>query len=84
MKYQWIWNNLQGFRFDKVSLNADSCQTAASTVSVCTSKEPELKDLKLTCHSQVIKMRRKWTANKKRTLFVNLRIFLQVIRIFIT
>ena len=32
--------------FDKVSLNAASCQTADSTVYVCTSKEPELKGLK--------------------------------------
>ncbi len=46
-----IWN-ISGFgiiykvRFDKVSLNAASCQTADSTVSVCTSKEPELKGLK--------------------------------------
>ncbi len=35
-------------RFDKVSLNAASYQTADSTVSVCTSKEPELKGLKST------------------------------------
>ena len=46
-----LWN-ISGFgiiykvRFDKVSLNAASCQTAYSTVSVHTSKEPELKGLK--------------------------------------
>ena len=28
MIYQWIWNNIQDYRFDKLSLNADSCQTA--------------------------------------------------------
>ncbi len=38
-----------GYCFDKVSLNADSFQTAESTVSVYTSKEPELKGLK-TCY----------------------------------
>ncbi len=32
--------------FDKISLNAASCQMAYSTVSVHTSKEPELKGLK--------------------------------------
>ncbi len=35
-------------RFDKVSLNTASCQTADSTVYVRTSKEPELKGLKTT------------------------------------
>ncbi len=44
--------NISGFgiiytvRFDKISLNAANCQTAESTLSVCTSKEPELKCLK--------------------------------------
>ncbi len=33
-------------RFDKLSLNAASCQTADSTVSVHTSLEPALKGLK--------------------------------------
>ena len=48
-----LWN-ISGFGiiykgcFDKVSLNAASCQTADSTVSVRTSKEPELKGLKTT------------------------------------
>ena len=48
-----LWN-ISGFgiiykvNFDKVSLNAASCQTADSTVSVRTSKEPELKGLKTT------------------------------------
>ncbi len=36
-------NNSQGYRFDKVSLNVASCQTADSKVSVRTSKETELK-----------------------------------------
>ncbi len=31
--------------FDKLSLNAASCLTADSTIFVCTSLEPELKDL---------------------------------------
>ncbi len=35
-------------RFDKVSLNVASCQTADSAVSVCTSKDLELKGLKTT------------------------------------
>ena len=35
-------------RFDKVSLNAASCQTAESTESVHTLKEPEMKGLKTT------------------------------------
>ena len=53
LKLDYLWN-ISGFginykvRFDKVSLNAVSCQTADSTVSVCISKEPELKDLKTT------------------------------------
>ncbi len=34
------------FRFDKVSLNAVSCQTADSIVFIHTSKETELKGLK--------------------------------------
>ena len=38
--------NLQGYRFDNVSLKSASCQTASSTLSVRTSKEPELKSLK--------------------------------------
>ncbi len=33
----------QCYWFDKVSLSAASCQTDASTVSVRTSKDPELK-----------------------------------------
>ncbi len=51
LKLGYLWN-ISGFgiiykvRFDKVSLNAASCQTADSTVSVCTSIEPEMKDLK--------------------------------------
>ena len=53
LKLGYLWN-ISGFgiiynvRFDQVSLNAVSCQTADSTVSVCTSKEPELKSLKTT------------------------------------
>ncbi len=35
-------------RFDKVSLNTASYQTADRTVSVCTSKEPGLKVLQTT------------------------------------
>ena len=48
-----LWN-ISGFgtiykvRFDEVSLNTASCQMADSTVSVQTSKEPELKGLKTT------------------------------------
>ncbi len=41
------------FHFDKVSLNAASCQTANSTVSVCTSKEPELKGFKQLSDDQI-------------------------------
>ena len=41
-------NISQGYRFEKVSLNVASCQTASSIVSVHTSKEPELKGLKTT------------------------------------
>ena len=41
--------------FYEVYLNAASCQTADSTVSICTSKEPELKGLKRSCNSQVLK-----------------------------
>ena len=50
----WQFWNISGFgiiykvRFDKVSLNAASCQTADSIVSVRTSKELELKGLKTT------------------------------------
>ena len=50
-------SNISGFGiiykgcFDKVCLNAASCQTA-DTVSVRTSKEPELKGLKSSCYSQ--------------------------------
>ncbi len=40
--------NLQGYRFDEKSLNADCCKTADSTVSVYTSKESEFKGLKTT------------------------------------
>ena len=49
----YLWN-INGFgiiykvNVDKVSLNAASCQTADSTVSVRTSKEPEFKGLKTT------------------------------------
>ncbi len=50
----WVGNlwNISGFgiihkvRFYKVSLNAASCQTADSTLSVRTLKLPELKGLK--------------------------------------
>ncbi len=42
----------RGYRFDKVSLNAVYCQTAASKVSVCKSKELELKGLEITCNSK--------------------------------
>ena len=38
----------KGYYYDKVSLNAASCQTADRTVSVRTSKELELKGLKTT------------------------------------
>ena len=41
--YQFTWAI-----FDKLSLNAASCQTAVSTIFVHTSIEPELKDLKTT------------------------------------
>ena len=51
MGYLW---NISGFGiiynvcFEQVSLNAASCQTADSKVSVRTSKELELKGLKTT------------------------------------
>ena len=31
LKYQWIFNNLQGQRFDQLSINAHSSQAAGST-----------------------------------------------------
>ncbi len=37
-------------------MNADSWKMADSTVSVRTSKELELKGLKTTCYSQILKM----------------------------
>ena len=40
--------NSLGQYFNKLSLNADCCQTADSTDSVCISIEPGLKDLKTT------------------------------------
>ncbi len=48
MPIKLVLNNLQHYSYDKVSLNADSHQTADSTLSVCTSKESELKGLKTT------------------------------------
>ena len=56
MPIKLVFLNICGFgiiynvRFDQVSLNAVSCQTADSTVSVCTSKEPEMKGLKQLCY----------------------------------
>ena len=86
LKYPWIWNNLQGYRFEKVSLNVDSYKTADSTVSVCESKELELKFLKTTFDSQVLKMCRKFTANKnaqflKRKLVQFLFLFANLLNI---
>ena len=43
-----MYTNSLGQYFDKLSLNAASCQTADSTVSVLIPVEPELKDLKAT------------------------------------
>ena len=43
--------------YDKV--NETSCQTADSTVSICTSIEPELNDLKKLINSQVLKNEQK-------------------------
>ena len=43
-----IYTNSLGKYFDKLSLNAASCQTADSTDSLRISIEPELKDLKTT------------------------------------
>ncbi len=38
-----VKTNLQAHYFDEITLNAESCQTAASTVFVCNvqSKEPD-------------------------------------------
>ena len=47
-RYKWIYTNSLRQYFDKLPLNADSYQTAYSTIFVRTSIEPELKDLKTT------------------------------------
>ena len=39
MKYQWIYDNLQGYCFGRVSLNEASCQTDDRTVSFYKSVE---------------------------------------------
>ncbi len=49
-------NNLQGYRFDKISLNAASFQTADSTVSVCTSIEADMKQLKKNNDNEILKI----------------------------
>ena len=52
-------SNISGFgiiykvRFEKVPLNAASCQTADSKLAVRTSKEPELKGLKTTSNDKI-------------------------------
>ena len=48
LKNKWMYTNSLGQYFDKVSLNAASCQTADSTDSVLIPVEPELKYLKTT------------------------------------
>ena len=68
--------DLEQFRFDKVSLNADSCQTAASTISLRISQELELKGLKITYNSQVMKIR--ITCKKMRKLTNNVRFLFAV------
>ena len=42
-----MYTNSLGQYFDKLSLNAASCQTADSTIFVCILIEPELKYLKI-------------------------------------
>ena len=53
-----MYTNSLGQYFDKLSLNAASCQTADNTIFVCLSIEPELKDLNQLRLNEVLKMHR--------------------------